>query len=172
MRKLLLILLLIPTLTQAFFCPSNFSQINMGDSLDKILQQCGKPATQVDSSKEVATAQEWDYYIPQSVQDNSGGQVTGTLKTSFTFDANGKAINISVNGIGVGSTTVCGNNVQLGDSPETVKKACGEASFINKQQSSAGLGGGTPHIKVTELTYDSNPPVTLVFEGGVLVRTK
>ena len=95
-------------------------------------------------------------------------QAQGTLKTSFTFDANGKAVNISVNGIGVGATTICGNNLQLGDTRDTVKAACGTPTLINKQTASPEK----PSIKVVEFTYKSTPPVTLIFENGKLKEKK
>jgi len=92
-------------------------------------------------------------------------QAQGTLKTSVSFDDKGKAINISVNGIGVGATTICGSNVQLGDSHDAIKTACGKPSFINKQ--SENVSEQPKEVKVTEFNY-SQPihPSFLIFEDG------
>ena len=38
-----ILLFFIPSLSFAFFCPSNFSQINIGDSLDQVQKACGNP---------------------------------------------------------------------------------------------------------------------------------
>lgn len=165
----------IPSLTFAFFCPTNFNQIDFGMTADQVSQICGKP----DDTREYLKPndnipQEWSYYIPQTV--SMGGSLQsaqGTLKTSMSFDDKGKAINISVNGIGVGATTICGGNtVQLGDDKERVKSVCGDPSFINKQTLSAN-----PSIpqgsKVVEFTYlSSTPHVTLIFENGKLTDKK
>ena len=97
------------------------------------------------------------------------------MKTSFAFDASGKLINISVNGIGVGSTTICGQNVQLGQSRDDIQSACGNPSFINKQNGSGTsvVGQGSQqNIAVIEFNYNSTPPQTLVFENGVLKSRK
>ncbi len=103
----LITLLATPTLSFGFFCPTNFNQINVGDSPDQVIQQCGKPDNRVDSKKANDNVpQQWSYYIPQTVSTNTAHYEKDTLKTSLTFDQNDKEINISVNGIGVGSTTV------------------------------------------------------------------
>lgn len=154
----------------AFFCPTNFSQIDFGNSLDQVKQLCGNPDKETSIEKEPKTPQEWTYFIPQTVSSETSNAMQGTLKTSVTFDKDGNAINISVNGIGVGSSTICGNNIQLGDTQESIKSACGKPSFINKQE--ADNASEQQKVKVTELLYNANPPVTLVFENGVLKGKK
>ena len=84
----------------------------------------------------------------------------------MAFDANGKVINISVNGIGVGSTMVCGQTIQLGDTATTVKSTCGNPNFINKQDATPGTMQTSD--KVTTFTYNTNPPVKLIFKNGEL----
>ena len=168
-----------PISSYAFFCPTNFNQINVGDSIDQVTTQCGKPTTQETKEQAGEVAQEWSYYISQTVATATTDQAQGTLKTQITFDASGKAVNISVNGIGVGSTTVCGQTtIQLGDTREAIKAACGDPVFIRKQdtttppsgpqQPTNTLGQPQPSTKITTFTYSSNPPVTLTFENGKL----
>jgi hypothetical protein len=168
---LLILSMCLPSLSFALFCPRNFIQINAGDSIEKVTQLCGKP----DSQKESTTSnesepQEWSYYVPQPVfMDGSTQNAQGSLKTQMTFDKDGKAINISVNGIGVGSTTICGGKtVQIGDSRDTVKAACGQPSFINKQAADPAAPP-VAGIKTTTFIYNTNPPVKLVFKDGKLV---
>ncbi|VVC76164.1 hypothetical protein AQUSIP_14690 [Aquicella siphonis] len=163
----------LPAMSFAFFCPTNFSQIDFGMTTDQVTQACGKPDSQKESTKTNDNIpQEWSYYIPQTV--SMGGSTPnqqGTLKTSVTFDDKGKAINISVNGIGVGATTICGSNIQLGDSRDAVKSACGDPSFVNKQ--SSGASANQQATKVVEYIYSSaNPPTTLIFEDGKLTDKK
>lgn len=164
---------LLPNIAFAFFCPTNFNQINFGDSIEEVTKQCGRPAKEETKTAEQKVPQEWNYYIAQTIEAGGSSPMQGTLKTSVAFDKDGKAINISANGIGVGETAICGNPIQLGSTMEQVKAACGEPSFINKQQpSSAAPTPPTDADKITELTYLSNPPTVLVFEGGLLTSKK
>ena len=165
-------LLLTPLAAQAAssFCPNNFSIIRPGDTMASVIEQCGKPDKQETVEKKPEGPQEWSYFVPQTVSANTANAMQGTLKTQIAFDNNGKAINISVNGIGVGATTICnGTNIQLGDSRETVKAACGDPTFVNKDSNASTLpDGNQPTVKITTFTYNTNPPVKLVFENGLL----
>src|SRR5438477_7727499 len=97
-------ILMIPSAGFAFFCPTNFNQIDYGMTPDQVTQTCGAPTSQKESVKQSDNIpQEWNYYVPQTVDMGGTSQFAqGTLKTTITFDDKGKAINISVNGIGVG----------------------------------------------------------------------
>lgn len=164
---LALISLMYPLFACAFFCPNNFNQINDGDSIEQVIQQCGKPDNKKESTrKEDNVPQEWSYYIPQTVSTGTASQAQGTLKTSITFDEKGNAINISVNGVGVGATTICGTSVQLGDQRDKVKSACGDPAFINKQQLPT-TAAQQQETKVTELTFGN---AKLIFENGKLTE--
>lgn len=174
---IIIFLLLNPQFSFAsFFCPTNFSQIDMGATMDQVIQTCGAPDTKEAKEVKKEGPQEWTYYITQTVATTTMTPSQGTLKTQVTFDKSGKLINISVNGIGVGATNICGvNSIQLGDTRETVKKACGDPSFVNKQQNNppAESDSGTtlPQQKpdqMTTFTYNSTPPVKLIFINGIL----
>ena len=163
-----------PSISFAFFCPTNFSQIDYGMTVDQVTQICGKPTSQKEYTKPNENVpQEWSYYIPQTV--NMGGtsqNAQGTLKTSVTFDDKGKAINISVNGIGVGATSICGSNMKLGDDRDSIKSACGAPAFVNKQSVDPETAKKT-ETKIVELNYSSvTPPVLLIFENGKLTEKK
>lgn len=171
-RILILTVSTFPLTTFALFCPTNYNIINPGMTLDQVIALCGKPDSQTESIKKNDNIpQEWSYLIPQTVSMGgaNGQNMQGTLKASVTFDAKGEAVNISVNGIGVGSTTICGGaNLPLGATKEQVKSACGNPVFINKQQDPANFPAET---KITEITYTSgNPAMTLKFENGKLVE--
>jgi hypothetical protein len=163
-------MIIFPTASFAIFCPTNFSQIDYGNSVEQVIQTCGKPDSQETKEIKSEGPQEWIYSVPQTVSTNTSYQAQGTLKTSFVFDASGKAINISVNGIGVGATAICGKNIQLGDTRDTIKAACGDPSFIN--QSNPATTQQPPSTKQTILIYNSNPPATLVFENDQLKERK
>lgn len=163
-----------PSFSFAFFCPTNFNQIDYGMTMDQVTQICGKPTFQKESTKSNDNIpQEWSYYIPQTV--NMGGteqNAQGTLKTTITFDDKGKAINISVNGIGVGASSICGSNIKLGDDKDSVKGACGDPAFVNKQSVDAETAAKN-QVKIVEFTYgEVNPPAVLVFEDGKLTEKK
>ncbi len=166
----LLLTLLTPVTSFAFFCPTNFSQINIGDSIDTVTATCGKPDSQTTKEEPPPSAQEWVYLIPQTVPMNTNQNGQGTLKTTVDFDQTGKAINITVNGIGVGATTICNNNnVQLGGTTDQVKTACGQPSFINQQGATDATTAQSK--KMTTFIYNTNPPQTLIFEDGKLTSS-
>jgi hypothetical protein len=161
---LFLLVLFFPSMTYAFFCPNNFNQIELGNSFQQVAQQCGQPDKK--SSKEITEegAQSWDYYVVQAVLLNDNRPAQGTLRTTVVFDDTGKVINISVNGIGVGSSSVCGPEIKLGDEKNAVKAACGNPVLINKQSQA-------PEKKhqITEWIYGQT---TLLFEDKQLKEKK
>jgi hypothetical protein len=163
MRIFIIFLSLLPTLSFAFFCPNNFNQIQMGYTIDQVTQACGKPEKEETKDIEPSVPQEWTYYIPQTVASDTTEAQSGTLKTSVTFDKDGKAINISVNGIGVGSSTICGQPIQLGSTIDQIKSSCGKPSFINKQQPDSSA----PQQKSKSTTFNYGDK-TLTFTDGVL----
>jgi hypothetical protein len=67
------------------------------------------------------------------------------------------------------NTSICGNNIQLGNTSETVQAACGKPSFINQGQPPQNAPSST---EITEFTYNGSPTVTLTFENGVLKTRK
>jgi hypothetical protein len=155
------LLFVITTPTFAFFCPTNFNEIKNGDTIDQVKIQCGKPTAESESTSKINMPQEWNYYVQMSPTDQA------TLKTTIAF-TKGKATNMSVNGIGVSSTAICaGNNISVGDTQESITRACGKPAFINQgNQSNAAA------IKVVELTYVGTSTAILVFENGILTETK
>lgn len=162
---LMLFLLLISLQCKAGFCPTNFRTINNGDSIASVLQNCGNPSSQKTTSVPIEPPQQWDYFVHQTVAGSPLYTTTGTLKMSVAFDANGKAINISVNGIGVGATAVCDNKpIQLGSTRDQVKTNCGVPFNVNKQTL-----GGPQSNQITVYTYSTNPPKSLTFKNGQLV---
>ena len=162
-----------PLLAHAFFCPTNFNQIDFGATMNQVIQQCGKPDSQETKKGEASVPQEWTYFTPQSM--NVGGSTPvaqGSVKTQVTFDASGKVMSIVSNGMAVGSSPICGTNISVGDTQSSVQAACGKPTFISKQDTSATTSLGTPQPadKITVFIYNSNPPVKLTFEKGVLTK--
>lgn len=176
-HHLAFLLCLSPSLSFAFFCPTNFNQISVGNTMDTVIATCGKPDKQETKEVKVEPPQEWSYYTPQQPQIIFGKPNASNVKTDITFNAAGNAVNITVNNMSAVSTTVCGRTINVGDSREMVESACGKPSFINKQdqeatpgQLSDALGRPVPPAIVTTFTYNSNPPVTLTFENGKLTE--
>lgn len=160
-----------------FMCPSTFNQINIGDTITQVEEQCGKPAMVNKSDLPNNQPQQWDYYLQPANSSNNmftAAQTQGTLKTTFAFDASGTLVNITVNGTGVGTSSNCGGTVSIGDSRKSVEAACGKPSFINSQ-TPAPTAAGTDDKdanKQIEWTYQSTPPVTLIFREGKLAERR
>lgn len=169
------LVLLVSAQSYAMFCPSNFNAINIGDSIDLVAKQCGKPTTEKKSKSTANIPQEWTYYM-QMIDPADSSYIApggaGTMKVTFAFIDN-KVVNITSNGIGVGSTTICKNiNLQIASSLDDVKKACGKPVSIVQTDLSQKDAQGTPAEEIIEWSYNSNPPATLVFEHGKLTARK
>lgn len=173
-----LALIVLPvTGSYGFMCPSTFNQVQIGDTISQIEQQCGKADIVTKADLPNNQPQQWDYYLqPSSTSNNmfTQSETTGTLKTTFAFDAAGKLVNITVNGTGVGTSSGCGSPVSIGDTRQSVEAACGKPSFINSQTPAPAPAGADDKDanKQIEWTYNSNPPVTLIFREGKLVEKK
>ncbi len=171
MKKLLTLFTLITLTTSAsaMFCPSNFNQINIGDTIDQVRAQCGK----ADNEKEIKPVdngpQEWNFYVNPQMKAYTGlrtpnAQQNASVKMSIALNE-GRVVNITINGMSLAATTICGPGVAVGDTATSVKNACGDPVFINK--SSANDNGEKPD-KIIELQYNTSPPVTLTFKNGLL----
>lgn len=144
----------------AMFCPTNFTSIDIGDTIEKVEQQCGKADSQATKTvSPTGLPQEWGFY-----QAPPGSPET-TLKVTVAFDKD-KVINISVNGQSMQTTEICGAAISIGDTSSSVKSACGKPSYINKGEQQGAPAG---EKKLTELKYGA---VTLVFEDGKLKARK
>ncbi|HSW94463.1 MAG TPA: hypothetical protein VLJ15_08965 [Gammaproteobacteria bacterium] len=170
MKKIIFVLTLFGCSTgaHAMFCPNNFNQINIGDTTEQVKKQCGNPDVEKKIEGEDNGPQEWNFYVrPQmkrytETRTNSGAEAS--VKMSIALNQ-GKVINITVNGMSLATTTICGPSVSIGDTSKTVKSACGDPVFINKSSNQEGA----PKPKETvEYQYNSTPPATLVFVGGFL----
>lgn len=165
---MLTLFLFFPATSFAIMCPMNFNQIQTGNTIEQVIQQCGNPEKKEDKNVPVEGPQEWSFMVPQTVASNTMTQVTGTLKSSFAFDKDGRIINISVNGIGVGSTQICnGMTISLGDTREMVRNSCGKPAYINREQVSDNNPDPKSH-KITTFIYNTSPPTRLIFIDGKL----
>lgn len=167
-KSILVAILFIPSLSFAFFCPTNYSQINMDDSIDTVTKACGKPDSIEEREEKPLSPQEWNYYITQPMGSpvNFPVQAAPSQKVTIAFDATGIAVNITVSGLGAGSTSLCGPLIQLGDNIDRVTAACGKPSFVTTQDASLNT---QPSVKVTEFSY-MNPPSKLIFRDGKLAQ--
>ncbi|MES2217862.1 MAG: DUF2845 domain-containing protein [Pseudomonadota bacterium] len=160
----------------ALLCPGNFNQINMGDTVESVIAACGKPAGQTSTENTEEGPQEWNFYVQVAAAyvPNLNTTSQATLKTTIAFDK-GKVTNMSVNGVGVSNTAICGPTIQVGDTMDSVKSACGKPAFINR---GTGSQAGTEdpnskNTKTTTLTYTSaGNQISLIFENGVLTDRK
>jgi len=168
MKKLLFfVALILSAQANAMFCPNNFKTINIGDTIDTVTKLCGAPDEQkeIKSTDDPNAPQEWTFYVNP---DPTNSQQTTNLKMTVAFE-NQKAGNITVNGQSLVSTTICGNIISVGDTMQSIKAACGSPPFVNKGQPQADQ---PDKPKVVEYKYNSTPPITLVFENGMLKSRK
>ena len=154
----------------AFFCPNNFNQVQIGDSIESVEAACGKPAKISKKDPPDNTPQEWSYFVPQSGLSNNANPNRATIKTIISFDGTGKAANITMNNISTGSARLCGTNIKVGMSRQDVESACGKPGFVNKQAQPKAQTEEKENDanKIIEYLYTSTPPVTLIFEKGKL----
>lgn len=161
---LLLLAFYYPFASYAFFCPNNFNQIDFGYTTAQVISACGEPTAKATKENVPQGPQEWSYYVPQTANSYSTQPQPGTIKMTVAFDSNGKAINITVNSLGVGSTPICGGTIQLGNDRDTVQSICGKPAFIKKENNNPDTAsGGQPVSKIVTFTYSTQPPVTLIF---------
>src|SRR5688572_24511187 len=102
-KQLLLIFAFISFPTYAMFCPTNFTQIEIGDSMEKVKQQCGKPDEEKTQKSTANQPQEWNYYVKADPTQST------TMKMSVAF-ADNKVMNITVNGTTLVTTPICGQS--------------------------------------------------------------
>lgn len=143
----------------AMFCPNGFNQINIGDTLEEVQQQCGKPDAKTEEKSAADVPQQWQYYVKSDPTNPA------SLNVTIAF-VNGKASNITVNGTSLASTSICGSSVSVGNTTDQVKSACGSPSMVTKSQSDSSA----PATVITRLKYNTTPPVTLVFENNKLTK--
>lgn len=169
----ILLLFLTPTLSYAWVCPNNFSQIAVGDTIEQVVAACGKPASEKKSESGYRGPQEWQYFVTVT-QPLSGSGVppdaAPSVKMSVAF-VKQKAINITVQGTSLASTSLCGPTISVGDSEDSVKTNCGAPTFIQKQDKGNVSDDDKP-IEITEYKYNATAPNTLIFENGILKSRK
>jgi hypothetical protein len=160
------------SLANAWVCPTSFSQIAVGDSIDQVSAVCGKPASETTSEGGYRGPQEWQYFVTINQPLMGSGAPAGatpSIKMSILL-VNQKAINITVQGTSLGSTSLCGPTISIGDSDNAIEKSCGKPVFIQKQQQ--GPGSDAKPIEIIEYKYNSVPPNKLIFENGILKDRK
>lgn len=172
MKKTFVLLTCLTLSTSGFamFCPKNFNQINLGDTIEQVEQQCGKPDFIRKSQSEDNGPQEWNFYAhPQmkrytETRTNSGAEAS--VKVAVALN-NGKVVNISANGMSLAATTICGGrSIAVGDTADSVKNACGDPVFINK----SNLPNKPKPDEIITYKYSSTPPVILTFVNGKLTE--
>ena len=153
----------------AMFCPTNFNSIKIGDPVELVELQCGKP-DQKTKTKVMPDPndlpQEWIYLVKTNPDSPN------SMRISIIFQ-NKKSTSIAVNGAGIGVTSLCNNaTIQIGDTMDIIKKACGSPALVN-QANSPGQTSQAKEKEIIELKYTSTPtPMTLIFEDGSLKEKK
>lgn len=169
----------------AIFCPTNFSSINFGDTTDTVLQMCGNPNSKRSYNQSILASQKWVYYV----KTQPFSQITQKISFIFNKDrlasisvpnANPQVCEIKKNGgftqtvctkpmnrVHITSTNLCGQIINIGDTTQYVRAACGKPLITNEQPDWQNHS-----TKVTEFHYAGSPQVILVFENGRLKSRK
>lgn len=145
----------------SYFCPRGEALISSKATIDEVKTNCGTPDTEKTTKVKPQGPQELKYYVPQS-----------TDITSMEIDVvilDDQVINIAVNGAGVSDTEICGQSIQTGYTKKQITDACGESKFVTDYPPSDPT---KKEKTVTELTYKTSPPVTFVFEDGILTERR
>jgi hypothetical protein len=143
----------------AMLCPSNFKEIYIGDSIETVLAQCGTPDSQSSSEIQPSKPQEWVYYIKMNPTDQLFVRTTVAV-------VDDKVANITVNGISLANTAICGgNNIQVGDAAKTIKSYCGDPAVVNETNAPPKPAAIN---KATVFIYMSPNKTALTFENGKL----
>lgn len=167
MKQRLAVLLLLGFSNSSFamFCPVGFNQIYIGDTIEQVQKQCGKPDSQNTKKEEPMVPQEWSFFVSQPPVVSSQPQAAQKMIVTLI---NGKVVNMTVSGFSVSNSNLCGALVSVGDTAENVKTACGNPGFINKSSENSGQ----KPTEITEFKYNSTPAATLIFENGRLKQRK
>ena len=162
----------LPSLCFAIFCPTNFKQIEIGNTMNEVLEQCGKPDKQEEVKKANENVpQEWTYYAPQNYTTTGPTiQPQGSIKNQIAFDSEGRVVNITTNGYGIGVVPMCGINIQVGDTRDKIKAACGSPVFASRQETPTDGSAPPPDLIITTFTYNTSPPTKLIFQNGKLIE--
>lgn len=157
------------TTAYAWLCPNSFTEIQPGDTIERIEAVCGKPLSEKKTQGGYRGPQEWQYFVTITQPLMGSGATSGSspsVKMSVAFVEN-KVINITVQGTSLASTSICGPTINVGDSDKSVEKNCGKPTFIQKQDDDK-----SKPIEIMEYKYNTTPPNTLVFENGILKERK
>ncbi len=180
------LLLIYSTHAFAIFCPTNFSNINFGDTIEQIQQVCGNPNSVNQYKKNLATNQVWEYYIKAPGFDQNMAKMSvlfrddQVMNIHIRYDPYARAqiclitqnkdVRIlpafctnPADNQNVASTDICGTSIQVGNNTQSVELACGQPAVTKNVP-----GTENQSIYVTEFHYNGPPRVTLIFENGKL----
>lgn len=193
MKKLILVMIsLLSNTSFAFFCPTNFQTINVGDSLEQVIAICGPATSQkVLTMNNQPTDEAWTYYKQLNSFDPSTVPVRIVFKDNQVIHINIDIDNNTANKIcqtnaqfmqnsrvadaclanannmhSVAKTTICGAAISIGDAKQNVLIACGKPVEVKSLQP---FNQPTPEAR-TELDYNSTPRVALIFQNNQLVE--
>ena len=182
----LALLLIYSSQVFAIFCPTSFTSINFGDTIEQIQQVCGNPNSVNQYKKNLMTNQVWEYYIKAPGFDQNMAKMSvlfrddQVMNINIHYDPYARAQLCLItdnnrmrvlpafcanpsNNQNVASTDICGTVIQAGNTTQSVELACGQPAIIKNVP-----GTQNQSIEITEFHYNGPPRVTLIFENGKL----
>lgn len=163
MRKIILFLycLLFAYAVHALPCETTNEDTKKGDSLEDVVNRCGKPYAQSTHTETINTMEKWTYYKPSRLVPNA--TVTITLVIN-----NGTVLNIEQSNTTLGfnpnTSDVCGPLIQTGNTVQQILNSCGAPNYKETLASTTK--------QITEMQYSTISPKTWIFEDGILVDWK
>jgi hypothetical protein len=166
-RYLLFLFLVFPLSSFGLSCPNSLHLIDKGDTIDYVLNRCGKPLSQREYTKATSSMQQWTYYKTDNPNDPDNPALPKS-KLIIIFN-NGRVDSIHLN-VGspntqdVTNTNTCGRSINTTNTMQDIQLSCKTPAEKKDLQSNT--------VPITEFTYDGSSPNVLIFENGKLSDTK
>lgn len=178
---------LLTTNVYALFCPTNFSSVDYGASVDQVVSQCGKPKELKQYKSYGNLAQQWTYFVKPNGYQNQTVKMNVLLSNNTVANITVEDQNQSTtsqcqgttnsglfqaqctaqsNTQSLASTLLCGFPLKLGDTSQVVQSSCGKPAIIQQVQANDPSNANT--LQIAELTYDGPPRVLFRFQDGKL----
>lgn len=146
-----------PVFAGVIQCPGSSNFVNIGDTVEQVIQKCGPPLKKQDQKKEAAV---WVY----SLMSFAGNHIGFTV----LFEEDTVSRLMTTQKIGKTSITCPYGRIQIGSTPAQVVAACGQPTEIRNVSKSFEKSRG----QIMYLIYQPRsylPETKLIFKDGRLV---
>jgi len=145
---------------QQIQCPGNTNFVNVGDTIDQIVSQCGHPQKTIQLKKNVYA---WIYSL----------MTFGKSRIGFSILFENNVVKDMVTTQKIHKTTIkCPRgSINIGNTPAQVQKVCGKPTVVrNYSQQADQISGNITHLIYQPHSY--LPRTTFIFQDGQLVGSQ